>query len=355
MKILHMLDSSTPDQAIEMLGTLVAQSLSDPNTDHQIISLGHRSISQAAHAAGVPLDRIHNIRSMGWADLSAIRAVRQLLPQLRPTHVHAWGLSGIVATTVAAFSGPRIATVSGAPGPLVRRILPTLARSWTFTAANLLTPGIDPALASGADRPQLRKSLGLTAADTVILLGGTTLSARHDHALWAAGILQQVYPNTRALVRANPKLSYNHARAFAQVLPTNDMVLFAPSDMPWHLLVQAADLFLFTPDGSLATNSLLWAMAARIPIIASDVPSVRQLLTDRQSALLVPPGKPRIFAGRLEELLRMPALQGPLTENAYTTVTTRFTLDTMQQSFQSLYQSAADMPVGSSRLSVSWS
>ena len=371
MKILHLLDATTPDYAIEMLGALIAFN----PTEHVVLSLGHRSIGQAVGAAGVPAERVRYLRSMGWADPLAIRNFRRLLGQLNPTHLHAWGDAGLMAAAACAFSGPRMATPAGVPSALVRRALRALGATFTWTATSLatlealrqaglglpaqpsiflLTPGVHAPLAASADRAQLRKALGLAATDSpVILLGGSGPSARHDHALWAAGILQQIYPQAKALVRADPTLTYDHARAFARVLPADDMVVFAPSETPWPLLVQAADLFLFTPDASLPTTSLLWAMAGRLPIIASDVPSMREFLTDHQTALLAPPAKPRVFAGRLEELLRTPALQASLAQNAYTLVTERFTRQAMQQSFLSLYQSAPTLAIGSSHLSVS--
>ncbi len=58
-------------------------------------------------------------------------------------------------------------------------------------------------------------------------------------------------------------------------------------------------------------------MAARVPVIASDLPSAREILTDRVNALLVPPDDPEAWGRGIRELLENRPLAGKLAEKAY--------------------------------------
>jgi len=54
-------------------------------------------------------------------------------------------------------------------------------------------------------------------------------------------------------------------------------------------------------------NSVVEAMAAARPVVATDVGGIRDALTDGETGLLVPAADPAAFAGALERLLRDPA------------------------------------------------
>jgi glycosyltransferase involved in cell wall biosynthesis len=57
-------------------------------------------------------------------------------------------------------------------------------------------------------------------------------------------------------------------------------------------------------------------MAARVPIVASDLPALREVLRHDENALLVPPGDPAALARALTDVLADPALAGRLASRA---------------------------------------
>jgi len=61
-------------------------------------------------------------------------------------------------------------------------------------------------------------------------------------------------------------------------------------------------------------------MAAGVPIVASDLPALREVLTDEENALLVPPGEPDGLARAIERLLGDPALADCLRGRAFADV-----------------------------------
>jgi glycosyltransferase involved in cell wall biosynthesis len=57
-------------------------------------------------------------------------------------------------------------------------------------------------------------------------------------------------------------------------------------------------------------------MAARRPIVASDLPSIREVLRDGENALLVEPGNPQAFTAAIRRIKDDPALSARLAEKA---------------------------------------
>jgi len=72
-------------------------------------------------------------------------------------------------------------------------------------------------------------------------------------------------------------------------------------------------------EGRLFTSPLkvLEYMAAGLPIVASDLPSTRQILRDGETALLVPPDDPQALAAAIRRLLDAPAFADRLGGAAY--------------------------------------
>jgi glycosyltransferase involved in cell wall biosynthesis len=58
-------------------------------------------------------------------------------------------------------------------------------------------------------------------------------------------------------------------------------------------------------------------MAAKIPIVASDLPSIREVLTDGETGILVEPNNPKKLAEGVEKILSEPALAKKISEQAY--------------------------------------
>jgi glycosyltransferase involved in cell wall biosynthesis len=120
-----------------------------------------------------------------------------------------------------------------------------------------------------------------------------------------------------------PDLDRVRARAAARGIA--DRVRFtghvAPADVRAHLAC-ADVLVLPNPESAISTHAtsplkLFEYMAARKAIVASDLPSIREVLTDGVSAMLVPPGNADAMAGAIRRLAGDPALRSRLASAAY--------------------------------------
>ena len=69
-----------------------------------------------------------------------------------------------------------------------------------------------------------------------------------------------------------------------------------------------ADLFVMPSHSEGSPNALLEAMMARVPIVATHVGGIPEIVTHGETALLVPPSDPSALAAALAQLLANPAL-----------------------------------------------
>ncbi len=72
---------------------------------------------------------------------------------------------------------------------------------------------------------------------------------------------------------------------------------------------------------------LMEAMACGVPVISGDLPAIRELITHRESGMLVDGTKPTEVADALKDLVSDTALRAKIISNARTRVETEFSLD----------------------------
>jgi len=73
-----------------------------------------------------------------------------------------------------------------------------------------------------------------------------------------------------------------------------------------------------TARGRVATLPIAICMAAALPIVSTVTYTVSELLEDRHTALMAPPGKPRLLARRVLDLLEDPTAQWSIADMART-------------------------------------
>jgi glycosyltransferase involved in cell wall biosynthesis len=83
--------------------------------------------------------------------------------------------------------------------------------------------------------------------------------------------------------------------------------------------------------------AVLEAMAMGLPVVASAVGGMREILTDGVEGLLVPPGDPLALAGALERLGRDAGLRAAMGARGRARVEERFSLAAMTAAYVELY------------------
>jgi glycosyltransferase involved in cell wall biosynthesis len=92
-------------------------------------------------------------------------------------------------------------------------------------------------------------------------------------------------------------------------------------------LLAAADLFVLPSYEEGMSLALLEAMAAGLPIVASDIPGNRELVEHERHGLLAPPGRIEPLADAMLRIIDNPAAAEPLAQAARQRAIARFSLD----------------------------
>lgn len=162
------------------------------------------------------------------------------------------------------------------------------------------TAAADAALAGG--RAEARSQFGLSPADMVVAAVGrlhrqkgfsTLLEAFRPFAL--------EHPRGRLLVAGEgPERTMLEEKADS--LRISPQVTFLGRlSSTWPLLA-AADMFVLSSLYEGMPNALLEAMAARLPVVATDRGAVPEMITDGREGFVVPPEDPAALGGALDRL-----------------------------------------------------
>jgi hypothetical protein len=377
-RIIHVVDSTTSADAAEVLALLLESQRGWGGAAQrpEVVGLGHRSTGAVLAGAGIPVEggngrpRVRWCSSLGWADPTSWRALGRLIDPAQPTLLHAWGIPAAFACAMAGRSAARIVTLTDLPRGVTRRMLAIIDQaSWRASRGprgrpvqwvglhqhvveRLLTVGIDPARATSIplavapahapaiERRAVREELGLLPQDgpVFLLAGDASRHSRHDYGLWAGGIVQQIFPRVRVIVREDLRRRRNHGlERLLDNLGDPHLPVLAPAEMAWESLLAAADALLVTADGPIPMGAVLHAMAAGVPVVGTPVPIVREVIEDRRTGLIAASLKPRDLAARIEELFSDDVLRRQLIAAAREETLSRRSPVGMVDAFRNLY------------------
>ena len=157
----------------------------------------------------------------------------------------------------------------------------------------------------------------------------------YDVLLDAAARVRLLYPDaTFELIGGGTELAALRARA--QALGLTEAVTFAghSDDIPARL--GAADIFVLPSRSEAFPNAVLEAMASGLPVIASAVGGVLEMVNHERTGLLVPPDDPTALAAELCRLMSDSALASALGAAAAAEAA-RYTFSRMVSSFDAIY------------------
>jgi L-malate glycosyltransferase len=126
-------------------------------------------------------------------------------------------------------------------------------------------------------------------------------------------------------------------RAEAARLGMADRVILPGFQPDPHRYIGVFDIYGIPSDTEQFPISLVEAMAARLPVVSTDVGDVKAILSEPNRALVAPPQDETALAEHLRRLLTDPALRASLAAANRTRVETTYRLETTIQAYARLY------------------
>jgi len=308
---------------------------------------------------------VHPLTMTNRPSPASVNACRRLLGKLQPAIVHTHG-------GTAGFTG-RIATI-GLPGPKVVHTYHGLhyLRSGQ-SLRNMMFRMVDMSLLRVTDRAicvaESDLALGLRYGvvdrkKAVVIRNGIDVEAFHRssqggqnagspvvgtigrlHAQKGHEVLLQAVAQLRKMGRnfvvriiGDGELRKT-LEARVKELGVDDIVEFAGASHSVAKELAEMNLFVLPSLWEGLPLVILEAMASGVPVVASGVDGVPEIVTDGLDGVLVPPGKPEALADAIVRLLDDPLLCESLAFNAKEKVRREFTVKRMTDETEGLYDS----------------
>lgn len=269
--------------------------------------------------------------------------------------VHTWDIySNIFGLPGAALAGVplRIGSRRGLGGPPGVRRLQTLA----CRAAHRMVAN------SRAAASQLMAQ-GVPAAHIDVIPNGIELSMfpvrHHRPRPRKVAVVARLWQEKRidVLIAAAPRVLARYPDVEFQIVgdgPCRDQLIAQARDtgvLP-HIefighrddvpaILAGSDLFVLPSESEASPNVIFEAMAAGLPVVASRVGGIPELVADGVTGLLVPPADPNALAAALLDLLDQPGRAMAFGKAARARIEQQYSFERMVAQFESLYRSGS--------------
>ncbi len=193
-------------------------------------------------------------------------------------------------------------------------------------------------------RQQLRAALGLAPHDILVLtVGALTERKGHSTLFSAASMLQERGVRLRYVVCGEGSLRVSLEEQ-ARALGLQEALHFSGfvSHVPDYL--SAADIFVHVPLWEGLGVAVIEALAAALPVVASRVGGIPELVDDAVTGLLVPPQDAAALAVAIERLVHEPQWARTLGTKGQAFARAQFDVSVMAQANESLYHELLRRP-----------
>ena len=197
--------------------------------------------------------------------------------------------------------------------------------------------GVRPVESDPVVRAETRAELGLNSDDILILnVGRLTPEKAQLHLVSAAARLAD-HTNYRYFIAGEgPCRTALEQQIFDNGLQERFTLLGNRSDV--NRLLNAADLFVLYSDTEGMPVSLMEAMSAGLPCIASSLEGIAQLIPDAQYGTLIPAGDPELLAETIRRTLNNPRQCTEQSKAAAQRIRSQFTIDASCRRYEALFK-----------------
>lgn len=187
-------------------------------------------------------------------------------------------------------------------------------------------------------RRQLLAELELPENSRLIgLVGRMWPQKRVKDAIWAADLLKVIRDDTHLLVIGDGP-QYDRLRLFRDQCEIRDKVHFLGRRDDVPRMMPHFDVLWSTSGYEGQSNVILEAMAAGVPVVATDIPGTRELVVPQVTGYLVPVGDRATFTKVTERLLNNAAMAAQFSAAAREHVQEHFNVQKMIERYAELYR-----------------
>jgi glycosyltransferase involved in cell wall biosynthesis len=198
-------------------------------------------------------------------------------------------------------------------------------------------------IANGIDAYRFHDRTSYRPVSKILTVANLRAEKAHEVLLQAASAMLSRHPHLQFQIAGDgPRLG--ELRALASALGIADRVTFLGHREDVPALLAQADAFVLPSRSEAFPNGAIEAMAAGLPVVASAVGGLLDLIEPGRTGLLVPPDDPLALADALDGLVRAPARGAALGAAARDDVVRRYSFERMVRSFETLYLSLLEMP-----------
>ncbi len=272
--------------------------------------------------------QVHDQRGMVLAGPAAILARRPIV----------WHIHAINPTSLVNRLGARVADRVVVPSRTALRRMPEIERRLPAVA---IPYAVEPGRAIAVERG---------SAPELVTVGRLHPHKGYDVLLHAMALLLRTVPDANVVVAGGPVTSHPDLKdellELARRLGVDSHVQFVGYvNEPTELWSTAAAYVQPSREASeLLPIAVLEALASGLPVVATDVGAVSDMVQHDRTGLLVPPEDPVALAAALERVLTDPALAARLAEAAPKAMAEVATVDNLVGSLADVYESLLHPP-----------
>lgn len=198
--------------------------------------------------------------------------------------------------------------------------------------------GVDTQRFAPREEAALKESLDIAPAATVVgILAALRPEKNHELFLHGAAALLRDFPETQFLVIGDgPRRHDLEQMALDLGISKSIHFLGSRDDVPQ--LLNICDIVALTSHNEASPVSILEALASGVPVVASEVGSVRETVVDGETGLLFAAGDQEVYVAAMNKLLQNEALRAFLGENGRKRVIEKWSLDGMTRGYEQLIE-----------------
>lgn len=184
----------------------------------------------------------------------------------------------------------------------------------------------------------LRQSFGIDEGCRIIAtVASLTEEKGHSHLIQAAHSVISSFPKTRFLFIGDGPKRHQLEKKVSE-LGLEQKIIFAGSRQDVPQILSMTDLFVLPSLKEGLPMALLEALAASLPVVATNVGAIPKVIEDGHSGVLVQPGDAKELAKAIMDLLANPQKANRLAKNAHRKVKQQFSSERMAEKYIDVYQ-----------------